>query len=87
MAMMAGRPAVEENKGESNVCMPSGVPEDLEPPPRSVADVERFQYKAAWRKAMKTELDGHKTTSTYQAATPPRGRKSVGEKWVFSYKD
>ena len=86
MAMMAGGPAVEENKGESNVCMPSGFQEDVEPPPQSVADVERSQYKAAWREAMKTELDGHKTTGTYEAATPPRGRKLVGAKWVFSYK-
>ena len=35
---------------------------------------------------MKTELDGHKTTGTYEAATPPRGRKPVGAKLVFSYK-
>ena len=35
---------------------------------------------------METELDGHKTTGTYKAATPPRGRKPVGAKWVFSYK-
>ena len=56
---MAGGPAAEENKGESNVCIPNGFPEYLEPPPQSVANVERFQYKAAWRKVMKTELDGH----------------------------
>ena len=35
---------------------------------------------------MKVELDGHKTTGTYEAATPPRGRKPVGAKWAFSYK-
>ena len=35
MAMMAGGPAVEDNKGESNVCMPSGFPEYIEPPPQS----------------------------------------------------
>ena len=35
---------------------------------------------------MKVELDGHKTTGTYEAATPPRGRKPVGAKWMFSYK-
>ena len=86
MAMMAGGPAAEENTGESNVCMPSGFPEDVEPPPQSMADVERSQYKAAWRKAMNTELDGHKTTGTYESATPPLGRKPVGAKWVFSYK-
>ena len=54
MAMMAEGPAVEENKEVSNVCTPSGFPEDVEPPPQSVADVEGSQYKAAWRKAMKT---------------------------------
>ena len=86
MAMMTGGPAAEENTGESNMCMTSGFPEDVEPPPQSVADVERSHYKAAWRKAMKTELDVHKTTGTYEAATPPRGRKPVGAKWVFSYK-
>ena len=86
MAMMAGGPVAEENKGESNVCMPSSFSEDVEPPPQSVADVECSQYKAAWRKAMKTELGGHKTTGTYEATTPPRGRKPVGAKWVFSYK-
>ena len=77
---------MEQNKEESNVCMPSGFPEDVEPPPQSVADVERSQCKAAWRKAMKTELDGHETTGTYEAATPPRGRKPVGSKWVLSCK-
>ena len=46
----------------------------------------RDRYKAAWHEAMKVELDGHKTTGTYDAATPPRGRKPVGAKWVFSYK-
>ena len=47
---------------------------------------ERPQYKAAWHEAMKVELDGHRTTDTYEAATPPRGRKPLGAKWVFSYK-
>ena len=27
MTVMAGGPAAEENKGESNVCIPSGFPE------------------------------------------------------------
>ena len=35
---------------------------------------------------MTTELDDHKTTGTYDAATPPRGPKPVGAKWVFSSK-
>ena len=50
MAMMAGAPAAEENKGELSVRMPSGFPEDVEPPPQSVADIERSQYKPAWRR-------------------------------------
>ena len=86
MAMMAGGPAVEENKWGLSVCMPSGFPEDVEPPPQSVADVKCSQYKAAWHEAMKIELDGHTPTGTYEAATPPRGRTPVGAKWVFSYK-
>ena len=85
MPMMAAGPAAEK-KGESNVCMPSGFPEDVEPLPQSVADLERSQYKAACRKAMKTELDGHTTTDTYEAATPPGGRKPVRAKWVSSHK-
>ena len=76
MAMVAGGSAVEDNKGESNVCMPSGFPEDVEPPPQSIANVERSQCKAVWRKVMKNVLDG--TTDTYEAATPSRGRKPVG---------
>ena len=47
MAMIAGGPAAEENKGELSVRMPSGFPEDVEPSPRSVADVQRSQYKTA----------------------------------------
>ena len=66
------------------MCTPSGFPEDRDPSPQSVANVERSLYRAAWREAMKTELDGHKTTGTYKSATPPRGRKAVGSKWVFS---
>ena len=35
---------------------------------------------------MKIELDGHKTTDTYEAATPPLGLKLVGVKGAFTYK-
>ena len=37
-AMIVGGPAAEENKVELSVRMPSGFPEDVEPPPQS-ADV------------------------------------------------
>ena len=86
MAMMAGGLAVEENREELSLRMPSVFPEDAEPPPQAVADVERSQHKAAWHEGMKIELDGHTTTGTYEAATPPRVRKPVGTKWVFFYK-
>ena len=51
--------------------MPSNFSEDVEPPHQFVSHVERFQYKAAWHEVMEIELDGHKTTSTYEAAIPP----------------
>ena len=35
---------------------------------------------------MKIDLDGYKTTGTYEAATPPLGRKPVGVKRVSTYK-
>ena len=75
-----------ENKGELSVCVPSGFPEDVEPPPQCVAGVERSKYKAAWQETMRIELDGHKATGTYEDATPPKGQKPVGAKWVFTYK-
>ena len=64
MAMIAGGPAVEENKGELSVCVTSGFLEYVEPLPQFVAGVERFQFKAAWREAMKSELDRQKPTGT-----------------------
>ena len=85
LAMMAGGP--DETKGELSVCMRSGFQADLEPTSQSVADVERSKYKVACQQeAIRIVLDGHKTTGTYEAATPPQGRKPVGAKWVFTYK-
>ena len=74
LALMAGGPAADK-KEEFSARAPSGFPEHVEPPPQSVADVERSQYRAAWQETMKIELDGHKTTGTYEAATPPQGQK------------
>ena len=61
-------------------------PDYVEPPAQSAADAERSKYKVAWHEAIKIELDGHKTTGTYDAATPPLRRKPVGAKWVFTCK-
>ena len=86
MTILAGGRAAEENKGEVGVWMPSGFPEDVEPPTQSVTDAERSRYKVGWREAMKSELDGHKTTGTYDAATPPHRWKPIGARWMFLYK-
>ena len=45
-----------------------------------------FKLQAAWREAMMSKLDHHKTTGTQEAATPPRRWKPVSAKWMFSYK-
>ena len=72
--MMAGGSA--ETKRELSVSMPSCFPADVEPPPQSIADVERSKYKAAWHEAIKIELDGDKTTGTYY--TKPQRRRKGG---------
>ena len=82
--MMAGGPV--DNKGELKVCMRSGFPADVEPPPQSAADVERSKSKAACHAAVNIELNVHKTIGTYEAATPPFEWKPVGAMWVFTYK-
>lgn len=68
-----------KTKGELKY-MPSGFPEDLEPPPQPFADVESFQYKAIRHKTMENELDGHKTAGTCEAPPPPQGCKPVSLK-------
>ena len=75
-----------ENKGELIVGMSSGFPEDVEPSPQSVADVERSPYSAAWHDAVPIELDGHKATGIPEAAKSQQGPKPLGAKWVFTYK-
>ena len=47
MAMMAGGPAVEEENRGLIVCMPSGFPEDAEPPPQSVYRAFKVQNGVA----------------------------------------
>ena len=84
IATMAGGPG--ESKGGINACMPSSFKADVETPPQPKADIERSKYKVAWHEATKAGLNGQKTTGTYEAATPPLGRKPAGAKWVFTYK-
>ena len=42
MSILAGGPV--ENKGQLNVCMPSGFLADVEPTPQPAADIERSKY-------------------------------------------
>ena len=46
--MMAGEAV--ENKGELKVCMPSGYPADVEPPPQSAAE---YVYLPRARRVMR----------------------------------
>ena len=50
----------------------------------AVADAGRSRYIAALHETMKSELDSHKTTGTYEAATLLQGQKPADAKWVFS---
>lgn len=74
MTLMAGGLA-SESKRKLSARMPSGFSEDVEPPPQSVAYVERSEYKAALQEDMNIESDAHKTAGTCEAATPSQGRK------------
>ena len=62
---MTGGPAAGENKGEYSVGMPSGFPEDVRPPPQSVADVERSRYKLAWHDVGELVTSGEKDMLYY----------------------
>ena len=62
-------------------------PSDVEPPPRTVAGVERSVYRACWEEAMRSEFDGHTKTGTFTMVDRvPEGRKPVSSKWCFDYK-
>ena len=40
-------------------------PHEVEPPPRTVAEVERSVYRKGWEQAMQSEFEGHKKTGTF----------------------
>ena len=77
-------------KHQSELCIPSSIgkkPNEVEPPPHSVAIVERTVYRKGWEEAMQSELDGHMKTGTFQMADRvPKGRKPVSSKWCFDQK-
>jgi hypothetical protein len=51
--------------------------------PRSFAEAER---DAAWRAAMKTEMDAVEQNRTWELADLPRGHRAITLKWVFKLK-
>jgi hypothetical protein len=72
--------------------VPGLVPHDLEAQlhllcddgePRSFAEAER---DAAWRAAMKTEMDAVEQNRTWELADLPRGHRAITLKWVFKLK-
>ena len=67
MVLVAVGPAAGNVTGLS-VCMPSGFQKDVEPPPQSVADVERSQHKAPRHETMKLS----RTVTIRQVHTKPR---------------
>ena len=40
-------------------------PHEVEPPPCTVAEVERSVYRKGWEQAMQSEFEGHKKTGTF----------------------
>mgnify|MGYP002413840545 FL=1 len=72
--------------------VPGLVPRDLEAQlqlvcedgePRSFAEAER---DAAWRAAMKLEMDAVEQNRTWELADLPRGHRAITLKWVFKLK-
>jgi hypothetical protein len=72
--------------------VPGLVPHDLEGQlhlacddgePRFFAEVEK---DAAWRAAMKTEMDAVEKNRTWELADLPRGHHTITLKWVFKLK-
>ena len=62
-------------------------PHEVEPPPRTEAEVERSVYRKGWEQAMQSEFEGHKKTGTFSMVDRvPEGRKPVSSKWCFDYK-
>lgn len=57
-------------------------------PLQSVVDVERSKFKLAWHQPMATEWNGHSTplAPTNQLYCPKITHKSVGARWMFTYK-
>ncbi|CAM9312748.1 unnamed protein product [Ascophyllum nodosum] len=62
-------------------------PSEVEPPPHTVARVERSVCRKGWKQAMPSKFEWHMKTGTFSMVDRvPEGRKPVGSKWCFHYK-
>ena len=52
----------------------------------SVKEVKKSQHRAKWENAMKDEIDSLKANDVWDLVKLPKGRKTVGSKWVFKEK-
>ena len=54
--------------------------------PRTVSEAMQSNEKDEWLKAMKNEIDSLKKHDVWKLVKPPKGRKTVGCKWIFKIK-
>ena len=71
-----------EQQPELSIMSPIGrKPSKVEPPPHTVAGVERSVYWKGWEQATKSEFDGCMKTGTFSMVDRvPEGRKPAGSK-------
>ena len=55
-------------KQQPELSIPSPIgrkPSEVEPPPHTVAGIERYVYRKGWEQAMQSEFEGHMKTGTF----------------------
>lgn len=61
-------------------------PNEVEPPPRTVSEVERSVYRDGWEQATPPEFEGYMKTGTFTIVDRiPEGRKPADSNWCFAY--
>ena len=78
---------VEGTEGESELEIFSGLVSEAETPPASVGGVLKSRYKGAWLWVTNEELKDLKDSGTFKVLDGlPEGEKTIGSRWVLSYK-
>ena len=77
-----------EQQPEQSIPSPIGrKPSKVESPPHTVPEVEPPDYRKGWEQAMQSKFEGHMKTATFSMVDiVSEGRKPVGSKWCFNYK-